>query len=40
MRQKFIIADIKEEGILGFDFCKNYLAEWRLKDNQLKLGGN
>ena len=39
VRQKFIIADIKEEGILGFDFCKNHQAEWRWKDNQLKLGG-
>ena len=39
VRQKFIIADIKEEGILEFDFCKNHQAEWRWKDNQLKLGG-
>ena len=38
VRQKFIVADIREEGILGFDFCKNHQAEWRWRDNQLKLG--
>ena len=37
IRQKFIIADIKEEGILGFDFCQNHQAEWRWKDKQLTL---
>ncbi len=38
VRQKFIVADIWEDGILGFDFCKNHQAEWRWRDNQLKLG--
>ena len=38
VRQKFIVADIREEGILGFDFCKKHQAEWRWTDNQLKLG--
>jgi len=40
VRQKFIIADIREEGILGFDFCKNHKAEWRWKDGELKLGAD
>ena len=37
VRQKFIIANIKEEGILGFDFCQNHQAEWRWKDKELTL---
>ena len=27
--QKFIVADIKEESILGYDFCRNHKAEWK-----------
>ena len=37
IRQKFIIANIQEEGILGYDFCKNHQAEWRWKDSELEL---
>ena len=33
----FIVADIQEEGILRFDFCKNHLAEWRWAENELQL---
>ena len=40
IRQKFIIADIKEEGILGFDFCQNHQAEWRWRDKQLTLNSD
>ena len=39
IRQKFIIADIKEQGILGFDFCQNHQAEWRWKDKEITLKG-
>lgn len=38
VRQKFIVADIEEEGILGFDFFKMHQAEWRWSDNELILG--
>ena len=37
VRQKFIIAPLKEQGILGFDFCLNHKAEWRWKDKELTL---
>lgn len=37
VRQKFIIANLKEQGILGFDFCKNHQAEWRWMDKELTL---
>ena len=36
-RQKFIIADIVEDGILGFDFCKAHQAEWKWADDELHL---
>ena len=35
--QKFIIADIVEDGILGFDFCKAHQAEWKWADDELHL---
>ena len=37
IRQKFIVAELKEEGILGFDFCRSHQAEWRWTDKQLTL---
>ena len=37
VRQRFIIAPLKEQGILGFDFCQNHKAEWRWQDKELKL---
>ena len=37
VRQKFIIADIVEDGILGFDFCKAHQAEWKWADDELHL---
>ena len=37
IRQNFILADIKEQGILGFDFCQNHQAEWRWKDKEITL---
>ena len=37
VRQRFIVAPLKEQGILGFDFCKNHQAEWRWKDKELRL---
>ena len=39
VRQKFIIAKIKEEGILGFDFCQNHQAEWKWRDKEITLHG-
>ena len=38
VRQKFIIADIQEEGIWGFDFFSNQQAEQRWAENELHLG--
>ena len=35
VHQKFI-ADIVEDGILGFDFCKAYQAEWKWTDDELQ----
>ena len=40
VRQKFIIADLREEGILGFDFCRNHQAEWKWKDKEITLKAN
>ena len=40
IRQRFIIAPIKEQGILGFDFCINHKAEWTWKDKELTLAQN
>ena len=37
VRQKFIIARLKEDGILGFDFCRNHQAEWRWRDKEISL---
>ena len=37
VRQKFIIAHIKEQGILGFDFCRNHQAEWKWQNKELTL---
>ena len=37
IRQNFILADIKEQGILGFDFCQNHQAEWRWKEKEITL---
>ena len=39
VRQRFIIADIKEEGILGFDFCQSHQAEWKWKEKEITLHG-
>ena len=40
VRQRFIVADIKEDGILGFDFCRNHQAEWRWQNKELTLAKN
>ena len=37
VRQKFIVADIKEEGILGYDFCRNHKAEWKWGQDDLEM---
>ena len=39
VRQRFIVAEIKEEGILGFDFCQSHQAEWKWKGKELTLHG-
>ena len=39
VRQKFIVAQVKEQAILGFDFCRSHQAEWRWKDKELTLHG-
>ena len=40
VRQKFIIAPLKEQGILGFDFCLSHKAEWKWQDRELTLNSD
>ena len=35
--QKFNVADIVEDGIQGFNFCKAHQAEWKWADDELHL---
>ena len=35
--QKFTIADIVKDRILGFEFCKTHQAEWKWADDELHL---